>query len=445
MIRSTLTLIVIIAVYSACNNQIVQTIQAPQPLMPGIAVQIDKGKFLGPCEPTISISKKNPDLIIAGSILDNVYRSVDGGVSWSKDKMRSEYGVYGDPVVRSDYEGNFYYAHLSNPDGKPFVDTAFLDRIVIQKSIDDGQTWNGGTFTLPRSPKDQDKQWLSIDPESNTVYITWTEFDLYGSKKPEHKSRILFSKSVDKGQSWTYPYVISEKEGDCIDSDQTTEGAVPSVGPEGQLYVAWSYDEKIYFDRSIDKGETWLSKDIEVADQPEGWDYPISGLSRCNGMPITGVDRSDSPHRGNIYINWSDQRNGVDDTDIWIAHSQDEGDTWTEPIRVNNDPAGKQQFLTWMAIDQSTGYIYIVFYDRRDQVGDKTDVYLARSTDGGHTFTNQKINSKSFVPSELLFFGDYNDISAHNGRVRPIWTQLDRGQLTIWTALIDEQVAPDKN
>lgn len=444
MIRFSAYAILICLLLSACNNSIKSALQVPNPLQIGEAVMIDDGKFFGPCEPTISISKTNPDIVVAGAILDRVYRSEDGGRSWTKNKMKSEYGVYGDPVVRSDFNGHFYYAHLSNPDGRPFVDTSFLDRIVIQKSIDSGQNWNGGTFTLPRSPKDQDKQWLAIDPIDNTVYITWTEFDLYASKKPADKSRILFSKSVDQGQSWSYPIILSEKEGDCIDSDQTTEGAVPSVGPQGQIYAAWSYDEKIYFDKSYDKGETWLENDIVVADQPEGWDYEIPGLQRCNGMPITAVDRSSSPHNGTIYINWSDQRNGPDNTDIWLSKSTDEGDTWSKPIKVNNDKANKHQFLTWMALDQTTGYIYIVFYDRRHHDDNTTDVYIARSTDGGESFDNQKISKKSFLPNASVFFGDYNDISAHQGKVRPIWTQLDNTGLSIWTSIIDETTDLEK-
>ncbi len=400
-------------------------------------VKIDEGRFLGPCEPSICISKTDPNIIVGGSILDNVYTSDDGGHTWSKNKMESEYGVYGDPVVRGDYSGNFYYAHLSNPDGRAYVDSSFLDRIVIQKSEDNGHTWNGGTFTLPRTPKDQDKQWLAIDPDDNTVYVTWTEFDLYGSKKPEHKSRILFSKSIDQGMSWSYPYVLSEKEGNCIDDDQTTEGAVPSIGPDGQTYVAWSYDEKIYFDKSYDRGETWLDKDIVIADQPEGWTINIPGIMRCNGMPITGVDRSGGQHHGTIYVNWGDQRNGTNNTDIWISQSKDEGDTWSAPIRVNDDETESHQFLSWMDIDQSTGFIYIVFYDRRAYDDNNTDVYLAYSIDGGQTFSNKKINSEPFLPTTSVFFGDYNDISAHNGHVRPIWTQLDNNRLSVWTAIIE--------
>jgi len=444
MRRFTFLILCVGILIQSCSNSVTSVLSAPLPLQVGEAIMIDDGKFFGPCEPTISISKTNTDVIVAGSILDRVYRSEDGGRTWTKDKMRSKYGVYGDPVVRSDFSGNFYYAHLSNPDGRPFVDTSFLDRIVIQKSVDEGKTWNGGSFTLPRSPKDQDKQWLAVDPEDNTVYITWTEFDLYASKKPEDRSRILFSKSIDQGESWSHPIVLSQKEGDCIDSDQTTEGVVPSVGPQGQIYAAWSYDEKIYFDKSYDKGETWLDSDIVVADQPEGWDYVIPGIQRCNGMPITAVDRSDNPHNGTIYINWSDQRNGKDNTDIWICKSTDEGNTWSKPLRVNNDETKTHQFLTWMALDQTTGYIYIVFYDRRHHDDNTTDVYLARSTDGGLSFDNKKVNSKSFTPNEMIFFGDYNDISAHDGIVRPIWTQLDQSGLSVWTSIIDEAKAEEK-
>lgn len=421
----------------ACSQKTIQQNIDPDPLPVSKAIKIDAGSLFGPCEPSISICKTNPDVIIGGAILDRVYRSEDGGLTWTKNTMKSDYGVYGDPVVRSDYNGTFYYAHLSNPSGNARSDDSWLDRIVIQKSTDQGLTWNGGTFTLPRSPKDQDKQWLAIDPNDNTVYVTWTEFDLYGSTKPEDKSRILFSKSTDNGESWTFPKVLCQFEGNCIDSDQTTEGAVPSIGPEGQVYVAWSYDEKIYFDKSYDQGETWLDTDIVVANQVGGWEITIPGLYRCNGMPITAVDRSKGPHNGNIYVNWGDQKNGEDDTDIWISHSSDEGNTWGDPIRVNTDLPGKHQFLSWMDIDQKSGYIYIVFYDRREHDDETTDVYLARSTDGGKSFTNQKINSESFKPNPRVFFGDYNDISVHDGRVRPIWTQLDGKDLSVWTSIIN--------
>jgi hypothetical protein len=95
-----------------------------------------------------------------------------------------------------------------------------------------------------------------------------------------------------------------------------------------------------------------------------------------------------------------------------------------------------------MSIDQTTGYIYVAFYDRSNYSAnsDSTDVYLAFSKDGGNTFQNFKINSSSFVPNSNSFFGDYINISAHNGVVRPIWTRMDNGNTSIYTAIIDSVI-----
>jgi len=172
---------------------------------------------------------------------------------------------------------------------------------------------------------------------------------------------------------------------------------------------------------------------------PSGWDYFIPGIYRANGLPVTTCDLSNGPHRGTIYINWSDQRNGVGDTDIWLAKSTDGGKTWDGPIRVNDDVPGKDQFFTWMTIDQTNGYLYFVFYDRRGHAGDSTDVYMAVSTDGGTTFINRKISESPFLPNQGVFFGDYTNIVAHDGIVRPIWTRFNDGLLSIWTHLTTGQ------
>jgi hypothetical protein len=254
-------------------------------------------------------------------------------------------------------------------------------------------------------------------------------------------SNIMFSKSTDGGASWATAAQINEISGDCVDSDNTTEGAVPAVGPEGQIYVAWAGPEGIVFDRSLDQGQTWLDEDIFISDQPGGWDYNVSGIYRCNGLPVTCCDLStNSPHKGTIYVNWTDQRNGDSNPDVWIAKSADGGDTWSEPILVNDDNTDRAQFFSWMTIDQANGDVYVVFYDRRNYNNANTDVYLARSTDGGQTFSNFKISESPFLPYSSVFFGDYTNIVAHNGRVRPIWGRLENGNMSIMTAIIDEYV-----
>jgi hypothetical protein len=396
-----------------------------------------------PCEPSIAINPLNPDKMVAGAVLSFVYYSHDGGRTWTGDKLKSPYGVWGDPVILADYEGNFYYFHLSDPTGRNWSSEEILDRIVCQKSTDGGITWSDGSYMGFAHPKDQDKEWAAVDPISNQIYVTWTQFDKYGSSNfPEDQSNILFSTSTDGGENWSEAISINQFPGNCLDKDSTTEGAVPSVGPNGEVYVAWSFDEKIYFDRSMDKGKTWLKEDKIVANQPGGWTHDIPGLQRCNGMPMTAVDLSEGPNRGRVYVCWADQRNGQDNVDIFLAYSDNHGDSWSKPTRVNTDKGTRHQFLPWMTTDPLTGVVYVVFYDRRNYKDNQTDVYLARSHDGGVSFTNERISESPFEPNRSKFFGDYNHISAYGGRVRPIWTRMHNGQLSIMTAIIEDK--PEK-
>lgn len=392
----------------------------------------------GPCEPSIYINPTNPNNIVAGSVLDFVHVSGDGGRTWQTNRLASSMGVWGDPCVVADSEGAFYYFHLSDPDGTNWRSNMILDRIVVQHSDDGGNTWGDGAGIGKNSPKQQDKEWAGVHPKTGALHVAWTEFDKYGSDDPEDKSRILLASSHDKGRTWTEPTIISELEGNSQDDDETVEGAVPAIGRDGKIYVAWSYKERIYFDRSVDGGQTWLSKDLIVAEQPEGWTFEIPGLGRCNGMPVTCIDNSNGEYAGTVYVNWADQRNGTDNTDVFIAKSGDGGATWSAPIRVNTDTTQTHQFFTWMSVDPKTGYLYVVYYDRSRHPDSETDVTLAVSYDGGAHFTSKIISEQSFTPVPYVFFGDYNNIHAYNGMIRPVWTHYENGKLSIWTALIDD-------
>ena len=385
-----------------------------------------------PNEPSIMINPKNPNQIVAGTNINNYYYSGDGGLTWQEGQLSSTYGVWGDPVIDVDTNGDFYFFHLSNPQVGNWI-----DRIVCQKSTNGGQAWNNGSYMGLNGAKAQDKHWSAIDRTNNHIYVTWTEFDNYGSSNPQDSSHIRFSKSLDGGQTWSPAKRINRVSGDCIDSDNTVEGAVPAVGPGGEIYVSWAGPLGLVFNKSLNQGETWMESESVVSDIPGGWDYAVPGIYRANGLPVTCCDLSNGPYRGTIYINWSDQRNGVTDTDVWFIKSTDGGLTWSDRKRVNDDPPGRHQFFTWMTVDQSNGYIYFVFYDRRNFTNNLTDVYMAVSLDGGETFNNYKISESPFNPFSSVFFGDYTNISAINNIVRPIWTRLDGGSLSLYTALFD--------
>lgn len=390
-----------------------------------------------PCEPSIVVNPRNTKNIVGGAILDKVYTSLDGGLTWDIDKLESRYGVFGDPALVANVKGDIYYLHLSDPSGLGWMHPSLLDRIVCQRSRDKGDNWSEGASIGLNGDKDQDKQWAVCSPFNCEIYTTWTQFDKYDSRAPLDSSLILFSKSNRRANKFSDPVRICQLAGTCVDDDHTVEGAVPAVGSEGEIYVSWARGDSIFFDRSLDGGETWLNTDIVAGTIVGGWDQTIPGINRCNGMPVTMVDLSDGPHRGTIYINYTDLANGPDNTDVWVIKSTDRGDSWSKPIRVNDDNAQAHQFFTWLAIDQTTGFLYTIFYDRRAYNDLRTDVYMAYSQDGGESWKNERISDSPFVPDSNVFFGDYSNISAHDGVIRPIWTRCDDGQLSIWTAIID--------
>ncbi|HEX5112554.1 MAG TPA: sialidase family protein, partial [Saprospiraceae bacterium] len=256
-----------------------------------------------PNEPSIIMDPKKPNVLIGASNLRNVYVSLDTGRTWTDTVVTSSYGVWGDPALAVDTSGAFYFFHLSNPSSGNWI-----DRIVCQKSEDQGQSWSDGSFTGLNDSKAQDKHWPVVDRTNNMMYVTWTQFDVYGSTAPTDSSIILFSKSADAGLTWSDAKRINKVAGDCIDSDNTVEGAVPAVGPNGEVYVCWAGPLGLTFNKSLDQGEHWLAEEKIINDIPGGWDYAIPGIYRANGLPVTVCDLSKGPHHGTIYVNWSDQR-----------------------------------------------------------------------------------------------------------------------------------------
>ena len=404
-------------------------------------VRVDGPSASQPEEVSIAINPTNPNFISAGANIDHFFSSTDAGLTWNTSFLSSSsYGVWGDPCVVYDELGYLYFGHLSNPP----LNGYWIDRIVVQRSTNNGLTWDDGAGIGFINPNNQDKEWLCVDMHSQAykgnIYTTWTEFDDYGSGVVSDSSRIKFSRSTDKGLTWSSAITISDVSGNCIDEDNTVEGAVPCVGPNGEVYVSWAGPLGLMFDKSTNGGISW-GTDVFVSSIPGGWDYSIPGISRANGLPITACDTSQSPFRGSIYINWSDQRNGTGNTDIFLSKSTDGGNTWSSVKKVNDDNTTRHQFFTWMTIDQTTGILYFVFYDRRNTSNNLTDVYMARSTDGGETFANFKVSQSSFNPNSGVFFGDYTNIAALNKMVYPIWTRLDGNALSVWAAIVNDSAA----
>lgn len=384
-----------------------------------------------PNEVSIAINPKQPNVQVAASNLNNVYYSTDSGKTWVQTSVSCPYGIWGDPILVSDANGTFYYFHLTNPS-----DGTWIDRLVCQRSEDGGKTWTSGVAFGLNGKKKQDKEGVAVNPKTGELYVTWTQFDAYGSKNPLDSSIILFAKSADRGETWSTPKRISYFAGDCLDSSNTVEGAVPAAAENGEIFVSWSGPKGIVFQKSINGGETWLPMEKIIVPN-HSWTFNVPGIYRCNGFPQTLFSRKQKK----VSILYSDQSKGSADTEVWLISSFDEGETWGKPLRINQDAPGKHQFFSSGVVDESTGKIWVMYYDRRNYPNTLTDVFLA-SISPTEKVVEQKISQRPFQPTDKVFFGDYSSIAVMGSMVRPMWTRLDQGALSVWTALVEDTLSP---
>jgi hypothetical protein len=127
-----------------------------------------------------------------------------------------------------------------------------------------------------------------------------------------------------------------------------------------------------------------------------------------------------------------------------LRSSTDHGTTWGSIVRVNNDALsnGKCQAWPWIAVN-STGVISIVFYDTRNTPSNSIiEAWLARSYDGGATFSNEVLSSQQSPtnqPNSDVRFGDYIGVDYWANKVVPVWTDERAGgyDMDIYTAAID--------
>jgi hypothetical protein len=417
-------------------------------------VRVSPPEAKGAVEVSVAINPTKPDHLIAVSIArmkeqpgitNFAYVSTDAGKSWKTVPRANPHRVQqGDDTITFTHDGLAIHTFISFLGIRKDRPKRAHSGIVTSTSRD-GITWNAQVPVVElfnSVEPHEDKPWLRADrspdsPGRGNLYVAWTKFDVYGSANPAHKSRVYFSRSVDGGKSFAVPHKISDKPGDALDKSDTLMGACPAVGPKGEVYVVWGGPKGIVFTKSTDAGINF-SKNTTIT-ECAGWDFPVKGLGRADGLPSIDVDITKGKDRGSIYVCWADARNG--DPDIFLIASRDGGTSWSAPMRINKDAKGngREQWFPWLVVDPVDGSVNIAYYDRGATQGTQADVTLARSVDGGRTFAYTKLNDESYELSKLGFFGDYLGIDSYGGRVAVLWMHpLERTkQLGLSSVVLD--------
>jgi hypothetical protein len=287
------------------------------------------------------------------------------------------------PSIAVDSNGNIFVAWEDDRDGDW--------NIYFANSSDGGQTWTNNKINS--SSGNQSNPSLVVDSLGN-LYVVWEDdrnddWDIY------------FANSTDGGVTWTYPNVK-------VNDDSSAWQINPSIAVDnsGNLYVTWdddrNGDQDIYFSKSTDRGIKW------TVDKKVSTD--TLGASQSN--PTIAVDSS-----GNIYIAWQDERNGFTNSDIYFANSTNGGVDWTNPNKkINTDVTLKTQRYPSIAAGLP-GSVYLVWEDYR---GVDADIYFAKSTDYGITWTYPNVGVNDTSPGHQF----YPAIVEENGIISIVWEDL---------------------
>ncbi|HLY59824.1 MAG TPA: sialidase family protein [Terriglobia bacterium] len=376
-------------------------------------------------EPSIAINPHNPQQV-AVAYQDNAHiaYSFDAGQHWdiAAGTEPSNYRVSGDVSVTYDKQGHAILCYMAFDKLGTFnywAHNASRSGLFVRRSQDGGKTWESQHIpiieheTKPGMPF-EDKPYIVADnsrgPHAGNLYVGWTRWTI-------EDSQILLSRSTDDGKTWSAPIEIDEKRGLPRDDNGAAEGFSGVVGPDGTLYAVWALGDHIVFTSSRDGGLNFSTPQNIIPVAPIM--FHVDDVARANGFPVLAMD----PRKGKLYVTWSDYRNG--EVDVFCSTSIDRGRTWTREARVNSDAVhnGADHFFHWLAVDPTSGDADVIFYDRRDDPGNrKAKVVLARSTDGGKTFTNYAWTQEAFEPGGI-FMGDYTGIAALGGRVYGVWPE----------------------
>lgn len=399
-------------------------------------------------EPAIAVDPNDPlHIVAAGNDYGTpnsdawvgYYVSWDGGETWTRDLIPgyrggpfspelTGYDGAGDPVVCFGPEGNVYIAGICfkralNPAGFG-VELGRADGIFVAKSTDGGETFNQITLVITAMQtliSFHDKEWMAVDMNTGNVYIMWAVFTVL------YMANILFSRSTDGGNSFSSYQVLSEYRV----REFNNQGSTLQVDPDGKIHAFWTdfTSETIRYTYSTDQGQSF--SDPESICQLTPIPYTLdNGDYRTPTLLMSAVDLSDTNTSGNVYVTWNDYRYG--DADILLIYSWDNGQTWSEPVRVNNDEEGNglDQFFSAVAVSPQ-GWVHLVFYDRRDDENNTLIwAYYAISKNGGENFTaNMNMSDESFDGNNAPhpFIGDYIGICATNTTAYAVWCDTRDG------------------
>lgn len=312
----------------------------------------------------------NPTLAVSGSNIFLVWSAQPAGAASSGDKK-------------------------SKPTFKPTVNS----QLYMKRSADNGASWqevrqltdlSGASFSQ------------SLWAEGEHLYFVWMNMTEGAGGETND---VYFMHSGDLGRNWNPAIKLTEGGG----------GGQPTVVSKGDRALVFFMSMRdgnweIYYKHSGDRGASW-SDEIRFTDNP--------GISE---VPAAAVDGD------TVHLVWEDSSDGPTDFDyeIYYRRSDDMGLTWNDAVRLTNAP----KYSLDPSISAQDGNVHIVFADRRDgqQVGriEDKEMYYVYSVDNGKSWSqNIRLTND---PANSIF----TTVWFWNRLAHIVWVDLKEGASAVY-------------
>jgi len=338
-----------------------------------------------------------------------------------------------DPSLGFDLNGNLYAVYV---DYSGFNSSPLEGAVLISQSIDRGFSWSIPqeviNIDFESGKRAIDRPWLSID-RSGGAYdgrIFISTMNAKGASAPFHP---YLSYSADQGGSFTNRYLDSSGwlAGSLIPQPMPT----PAHAADGIFYAVYpsyvlsqSLLPQFILAASDDGGQSFDYRTVFKSNTATGDSLAKSGyLLRC--------DPSDAAHLAFFFLDRSEG-----DLDLYMTESFDRGQSWSEKIRVNDDPRGNgiMQDLLWADFDKE-GNLIAAWRDRRNgsagsYISDYEIWAAYRHRDSLHFSENFRLSDR-LIPFRDILKGSGNDfmcVRLRNDTLHAVWGDTREDQLNIW-------------
>lgn len=415
---------------------------------------------VNPTDPqNVFVAAKDLDPMASDCVWSVGYWTKDGGRTWNttyvggtlEERSNPTHPLYGyncvtDPIMAFDSQGVLYYplqaydlsdaipTGLPLPGGLPLpvgTGSAFL----LAVSRDGGQTFPAEDIEVMAIAEGglvfHDYPRMAVSPSTDSVSTVWNAV----------------------GAAGINPYVVTVR-GGMIGAPVIVE--LPNEVRSTQFssgYAATS-DGTYYMTVSGSSATTpgvWLAISTDDAQRFESFkpmfdvaEIP-SPLPNAEFRTFTAIELAAAPD-GRLYAAWADYARN--NSDILVAWTDDQGDTWSPPRLVTNST--NDQFMVRATVS-ADGTLHLLYMDRQhDPENRLIDFTHSYSEDGGVTWFHQRLTTTSFDgdlgihQAGFPFIGDYNGIGTvgdHTWFAFPT-THTGRAEVAVAHAMRTNSTAP---